>query len=294
MPANDNKKLRLGFIGTGTVGSALAIRLSDRGYPVAAVSSRGFATAAKLASSIKGCRACENNQQVADNADFVFITTPDAAIPVVASQVNWHGGQYIVHCSGADSLDVLETAVKYGATPGGFHPLQTFASVQKAIENLPGSTFGLEAQEPLLEILKIMADDLKGNWVVLEAKDKVAYHAAAVITSNYTVTLMQMATELWQTFNVPRDQATRALLPLLKGTLNNIENVGLPDCLTGPIARGDGGTVKKHLAALSKLKPELESTYRELGLQTIPVALAKGRINKSVAEDLREILETKS
>jgi len=294
MPSNDNKNLRLGFIGTGTVGSALAIRLSDRGYPVTAVCSRGFTSAAKLAASIKGCRAYDSNQKVADNADFVFITTPDSAIPVVAIQVNWHPGQYVVHCSGADSTDILEPAKKLGAQVGCFHPLQTFASVQKAIENLPGSTFALEAKGPLLEILKNMAAALNGNWVILEAKDKVAYHAAAVIACNYTVTLMQMATVLWQTFNVPQDQATRALLPLLRGTLNNIENVGLPNCLTGPIARGDTGMVQKHLDTLAKLTPGLVSTYRELGLQTIPIALAKGRINESGAEELRKTLEVQS
>ena len=80
-------------------------------------------------------------------------------------------------------------------------------------------------------------------------------------------------------------------MPLLQGTLNNIDNVGIPQCLTGPIARGDTGTIKKHLEALQKSAPTLLSTYRELGLQTIPVALAKGRINQQQAEELKTILK---
>ena len=96
-------------------------------------------------------------QGVADNADFVFLTTPDDAIPAVVDTVRWHTGQYVVHCSGADSLDVLEPARIVGARVGSFHPLQTFASIQKAIDNLPGSTFALEAEGALLDILKEMA-----------------------------------------------------------------------------------------------------------------------------------------
>jgi predicted short-subunit dehydrogenase-like oxidoreductase (DUF2520 family) len=264
-----NELLKLGFIGAGTVGTALAIRLSEKGYPVVAVASRRYESARKLAELVKGCHAYENNQGVADNAEAVFITTPDMVIPIVAAQLKWRSRQSVIHCSGADSLDVLEPARQAGARVGGFHPLQTFAGVQIAIENLPGSTFGLEADEPLLNLLKEMAKALNGNWVVLRAEDKVAYHTAAVMACNYLVTLVKLSTDLWQTFNVPRDQATRALIPLLKGTLNNIANIGIPNCLTGPIARGDTGTVQKHLNALEKIAPELVSTYRELGRQTM-------------------------
>ncbi|HUV57104.1 MAG TPA: DUF2520 domain-containing protein, partial [Dehalococcoidales bacterium] len=108
---------------------------------------------------------------------------------------------------------------------------------------------------------------------------------------NYLVTLVKLATDLWQTFNVPADKATRALMPLLRGTIHNLDTVGLPQCLTGPIARGDIGTITKHLDALQKSAPGLLSTYRELGLQTIPIALAKGKINQSQAEELETILK---
>jgi predicted short-subunit dehydrogenase-like oxidoreductase (DUF2520 family) len=227
---------------------------------------------------------------VADAAELVFITTPDDAIPSVASEVRWRPGQSVVHCSGADSTDILAPARRLGAQVGVFHPLQPFANVRQAIENIPGSTFALEAEEPLLKILKDMATALDGHWVELEASDKVVYHAAAVIACNYLVTLVKLATDLWQTFNVPPNQATQALLPLLRGTINNIERVGIPRCLTGPIARGDTGTIKKHLKALQKSAPSLVSTYRELGLQTVPIALAKGRINQAQAKELEALL----
>jgi predicted short-subunit dehydrogenase-like oxidoreductase (DUF2520 family) len=286
--------LKLGFIGAGTVGTALAARLAGKGYPVVAVSSRSRASAQKLAQAVDSCQIFDNNQAVADNAELVFITTPDDTIAPVASKVKWHHGQNVVHCSGADSTDILQPAKESGARVGAFHPLQTFASPQQAMENIPGSTFALEAEEPLLGTLKDMATALDGHWVELKAKDKVLYHAAAVIACNYMVTLVKLATDLWQTFDVPPPKATKALLPLLRGTLHNIDNVGIPQCLTGPIARGDIGTINKHLDALNQTAPHLLSTYRELGRQTIPIALAKGRINESQAQELQAILEQPS
>ena len=146
--------LKLGFIGAGTVGTALAIRLSERGYQVVAVSSRSQSSAQKLAQAVPGCRDVDSNQAVADAAELIFITTPDGAIAQVASAVQWHPGQHVVHCSGADSTDTLEPARKLGAGIGAFHPLQTFASVKQAIDNIAGSTFAVEAEPPLLDTLK--------------------------------------------------------------------------------------------------------------------------------------------
>lgn len=283
--------LKLGFIGAGTVGTALAVRLNSKGYPIVAVSSRSRTSAENLAQAVGGCRVSDNNQGVADNAELIFITTPDDAIASVASQIQWHPGQSVVHCSGAASTDILQSAKEFGAQVGAFHPLQTFASAKQAIENIPGSTFALEAEEPLLNTLKDMATALDGHWVELKASDKVIYHASAVIACNYMVTVVKLATDLWQSFAVPPHQAAQALLPLLRGTLNNIETVGIPQCLTGPIARGDIGTIKKHLDALHQTAPNLLSTYRELGLQTIPIALAKGKINQHQAQELRAVLE---
>ena len=285
--------LKLGFIGAGTVGTALAVRLQSQDYQLAAVSSRSRTSAEKLALAAGGCRVFDTNQGVADSAELIFVTTPDDTITPVVSAVQWHSGQSIVHCSGADSTEALAPALKSGARVGVLHPLQTFASVSQAIENMPGSTFALEAGEPLLSTLKDMAGALGGSWIVLKASDKVIYHAAAVIVCNYLVTLLKLSTDLWQTFSIPADQATQALLPLVRGTINNIDNLGIPGCLTGPISRGDSGTVTKHLDALLKLAPAVVPTYRELGIKTIPIALAKGKINKHQAQELESILKQK-
>ena len=216
MPQLSDNKIKIGFIGAGTVGTALASRLSESGYNITAVSDCNPVAIARFTSLIKNSRGFSDNQELANRTDFVFITTIDDMIPKVAAQVFWQAGQAVVHCSGADSTDILEPAKKAGARVGCFHPLQTFAGIRKAIDNIPGSTFTLEAEEPLLSILKKMASDLKGNWVVLKAGDKPAYHAAAVIVSNYLVTLVKMSTDLWQTFGVPQKQAVNRAFALAK------------------------------------------------------------------------------
>jgi predicted short-subunit dehydrogenase-like oxidoreductase (DUF2520 family) len=284
---------RIGFIGAGTVGTALAVRLSERGYPIIAVSSRSRSSAEKLAARITNCRAVEDGQEVASLADLIFITTPDDAIVPVVSAVNWRKGQSVVHCNGAASNDILERARSAGAQVGGFHPLQSFASLKEALENLPGSVFSIEAEDPLYSVLSRMAADLKGRSIRLAGADKVLYHAAAVITSNYTVTLFKMATDLWQKFGISSAEATSALLPLLQGTVNNIGQIGFPHCLTGPIARGDMSTLRRHLAALRDQAPQILETYRQLALQTIPIALAKGGIEEKTANQMRALLKGK-
>ena len=280
----------IGFIGAGTVATALAIRLREKGYPIVAVASRSRSSAENLAQAVEGCSVCDDGQRVSDVADLVFITTPDDAISSVVNSVKWRSGQGVIHCSGADSALALEPAKAFGAEVGSFHPLQTFASVSYAVDNLPGSTFAIEAEGNLLDELKGMAEVLNGHVVELKSEDKVLYHAAAVLACNYTVTLTKLATDLWETFGVSTPEATKSLMPLMRGTINNLDNVGLPNCLTGPVARGDLGTIRKHLDALASKAPHLLPAYRELGLQTIPIALAKGKIKEEQASQLHHLL----
>ncbi|MBW2340573.1 MAG: DUF2520 domain-containing protein [Deltaproteobacteria bacterium] len=286
------KKQKLGFIGAGKVGTALAARLSKGSYPVIAVANTGSPSAQKLADLVPGCQVFGSAQRVVDKAEHIFITTPDDFISKVVSGLTWHPGQNVVHCSGAASIDILEPAERSGARVGSFHPCQAFASVDQAIENLPGSTFAIEAQTPLLDILKDMASSIECDWIVLKPGNKALYHAAAVFVSNYSVALLKVATDLFQNFDVPTAQATEVLMPLIQGNFNNIRNIGLPNCLTGPIARGDVSTIQKHIYALQEKEPSLLKLYAELGLKTVPIALAKGTIDETVSETLENLLKT--
>lgn len=285
------KKQKVGFIGAGKVGTALATTLFNGGYSVVAVSNRNIKASERLADLIPGCQVFKAVQDVANSAEHVFITTPDDTIPRIASEITWRSAQNVVHCSGAASIDILEPAKKVGAVVGSFHPCQAFASVDQAIKNLPGSTFAIEAQDPLLAILKEMASTIGCDWIVLKPGNKALYHTAAVFASNYFVTLLKVATDLFQDFDVPPQQATKVLMPLIQGNIKNVDSIGLPTCLTGPIARGDVGTIEKHISALKEKDPSILKLYAELGLNTIPIALEKGTLDDTVSERLQTLLK---
>ncbi|HXH21224.1 MAG TPA: DUF2520 domain-containing protein [Dehalococcoidia bacterium] len=283
-------KKNIGFIGAGRVGGALAISLHEAGYPVVAVASRSPEAAAALADHIPGCQAV-TPQEVVDRSEVVFITTPDAAIRPVCESLTWRAGMAAVHTSGSESSALLEKAAREGAATGSLHPLQTFADAREARTNLPASYFAVEAEGWLrLTLLEIVAA-LQGTAIELRPEDKALYHASATILSNYTVTLAKLASDLWLRFGWERPAALRALLPLLKGAVNNVESLGIPLALTGPIARGDVQTVERHIAALREAAPDVLPVYRELALQTIPVALAAGGLSNPAAEALRMVLE---
>lgn len=270
--------MKLGFIGAGAAGSALATAWARAGVPIVAVASRRLERARALAERLPGCRAVETPQEVVEQADLVFLTVPDRAIAPVCASLDWRAGVSAIHCSGAHSLDVLESARAAGAAVGGCHPLQTLAGAPEDADRLAGSVFGIEADEPLWTTLVELVRRFDGRPVHLAAEDKALYHASAVLISNYTVTLAAVAAELWQMFAVPveRDAALQALMPLLRGAVENLVTQGLPHALTGPIARGDAATVARHLAALGESQPEVQALYRVAGHHTVPVARERG------------------
>jgi predicted short-subunit dehydrogenase-like oxidoreductase (DUF2520 family) len=280
---------RIGFIGAGRVAGALATTLAEAGYNVIAVASRTPESAQALASGLPDCRAVRP-QEVVDTADTIFITTPDGAVREVCDALTWRKNKAAVHTSGALSRQVLTSAARQGAATGSLHPLQTFADHAQARMNIPGSVFAVEAEGDLREELLAIVGTLKGTAIELDAEKKRLYHTSAVLVSNYTVTLMKMASDLWQCFGQERDGAVRALLPLLKGAVNNLDALGVPLALTGPIARGDVDVVRGHLEALRVSAPELIPAYTALALQTIPIARERGGLDEAEAAELTDLL----
>jgi predicted short-subunit dehydrogenase-like oxidoreductase (DUF2520 family) len=284
----------LGFIGAGPVGTTFGVRLSEKGYPVIAVADINPESARRFAERVPGCGARLTNQDVVDAAEMVFITTADDFIAGVCAEQRWRPGQIVVHCSGASTIQALESAREQQALVGSIHPCQTFSGIEQAVANLPGSTFGIEAEEPVKSVLSAMAAALDGDIVYLSSEDKVLYHAAAVMACNYVATLVKLATDLWQNFGKTPADGIKAYLPLLRGTLSAIATVGFPKCLTGPVARGDVATIRRHLQALEKSAPDLLPLYRELGRFTIPIGRDKGTLSADKAQAMRMLFENAS
>ena len=288
----DSSNLKLGFIGAGRAATTLALGLQSCGHTVAAVASRTPSSADRLAGRIDGCRSYEDPQPVADTCDLVFITTPDAAIGPVAGQLRWRAGSWAVHCSGAETTDILGAARDQGALVGSFHPMQTFASTENVDSSvLSGIAYAVEGQPPLSEALKEMARALGGWPVVVDPQDRALYHLSGFLACGAVVALMAQASEVWKVMGYTREEGQEVLLPILRSTVDSIEARGIPSALTGPISRGDIGTVIKHLDALESRAPSVVPIYCQTALEAVTLSREKGGIDGRIEQELTQLLE---
>ena len=275
----DIRSRNIGFIGTGTLGSGLALALHRKGYDVRAVSSRTRQSAETLAGSIPGCDALDSPQDVVDAADLVFITTPDSAIASVSGSVRWRPGQEVVHCCGASGRDLLQPAADQGAETGAFHPFQTFAGItgpDRAVARLTGVTFAISAEGGLADFLRALTKDLGGRAVVVDDDKRAIYHAAAILGCGYLVTLVQAALGALEDSGFSEEEALGAVISLSRATLDNVALLGPAASVTGPLVRGDTATVRKHLDALERSNPPVASLYATLTEISLPVARQRG------------------
>jgi predicted short-subunit dehydrogenase-like oxidoreductase (DUF2520 family) len=294
MAHNRNAGEGLAILGLGKVGTAVGCLLKSAGYRILAVADRS-PDALTRGQVFTGGRAFENPADAAAAADCILITTTDDAIAAVCREIVAAGavraGDKVIHMSGAGGLDLLEPARQAGAHVASIHPIQSFADVEGAIGNIPGSTFGITADEALRDWSVAFVGALKGVPFFVAEKDKALYHAAACMASNYLTTLMHMVETTYETLGLSRKDAIRAFWPLVRGTLINIETRGAVDALTGPIARGDAGTIEKHLRAFRQTLPGLLNAYCELGLMTVEMTRQKESFAPDRAQTIRALLK---
>ena len=282
-------QLKIGFIGTGRLGKALALSFMDRGLRVAAVGSLTLEESAPLAAAIPDC-ANLTPQQVVDTCDLVFVTTVDGAIESTANALQWRAGMGAVHCSGATEVSTLDKAAADGALTGGFHPMQTFGDPEAARRSLPGCTITIEAASPLFEVLKEIATRLECRVNLLPPGMRGRYHAAAGYASQFINVILREASAIWQSWGANEDDAVAALLPLVQGTLASIAGAGLARGMPGPVSRGDIVSIDKHLASLSTLDAPLQQLYRAMCSRSIALGLEAGGVNVQQAATLRKML----
>jgi predicted short-subunit dehydrogenase-like oxidoreductase (DUF2520 family) len=283
------EKITLGFIGAGRVGTGLATGFARAGHDVVAIASRSIASAQALAKRVPGARAVAP-QEVADRADLVFLTVPDDAIETVASSVRWRAGCACVHCSGAADLDTLKKAIADGALAGGFHPLHMFGELGESDDALRGCAVALAGPDALVEKLERLARSLGARTLRLPEGGRALYHASANFSGAFVIALIQETIALWKKLGIAEGDALAALLPLLRGTVDNVERLGAAGGLGSAVARGDVGTIRRHLDVLAKEAPESLELYRLLSLRTIPLALAKGTLDARAAGEIAALL----
>jgi len=282
------------IIGTGKMGTGMGLLLNEAGKKVAAVADLNSACAEKVA-QLLGCRAYKVLSEAAGEANFILITTPDDAIEQACRMiVADHGirpGSKVVHLSGAGGLDLLLPAAQAGAQTACIHPIQSLADAQSVLERIPGSTFGITTAKENESWAVRFVEDIGGTPLLVAEQDRPLYHAAACMASNYLVTLMHLVQTIYMQFGPDKLQAQKAFWPLVKGTIANMEEKGIAESLTGPIARGDVGTVIKHLETLEAALPSDLPVYRVLGNLTADLAYRNGTLKQDQFIQLKSILK---
>jgi predicted short-subunit dehydrogenase-like oxidoreductase (DUF2520 family) len=286
-----DSKPNIAVIGCGRVGTALALHLERAGYAVVGLASRRLASAQAAAAFLRTPgRLSERPEQVTPRAQVVFITTPDGAIAQVCRETALSGGfapgAVVLHCSGALSSMILAPARGAGAHIGSLHPLQSFAAPRADHDPFRGIIVSVEGDGPALERAEALSRDLGARCHRIRTAAKTLYHAAAVVASNYLVTLLDLSFALLGEAGVAPEQALDVLGPLIDGTLANVRRCGPAAALTGPVARGDRQTVGDHLAAIGGLDPASLPLYRALGRATVELARRGGHIDAAQAADL--------
>ena len=280
----------IGIVGGGAVGTALGVALTRAGWPVHAVASRDPVRRERFRRLVEGARGFAEATALVEEVELIILAVPDDAIPSVAAGLRMYSGQAMIHTSGALGAEVLAPAMAAGTQVGAFHPLVAFADTERAVAALRGATVAIEGDDQLAALLAEMAEALGAQAVRLAPGSKAAYHAAAVLAAGGFVALLDAIAELGRVAGLDEAGALAIYGPLVEQTLANARALGIRAALTGPITRGDRGTLVAHLAALREYAPGVLDLYRAAAGREIELALARGALTPEVAERLRSSL----
>ena len=254
-------RLRVGVIGAGRVGAVLGAALAAVGHDVVAAS------------------------------DLVVLAVPDDTLPgLVAGLAEtgaWRAGQLTFHTSGAHGLEVLAPAERAGVLPLALHPAMTFSGAPEDADRLTGAPFGVTSRVGHRAVAETLVLEMGGEPFFVAEDDRRLYHAALVTGANHLVTLVSEAADLLRTAGI--GDPARVLAPLLTAALDNGLRRG-DRGLTGPVSRGDVGTVRDHLETLTERAPASVDAYVAMARRTTERALAAGRLKRHEGAPLLELL----
>ncbi|MEW6078652.1 MAG: Rossmann-like and DUF2520 domain-containing protein [Thermodesulfobacteriota bacterium] len=282
------------IIGGGKLGTAMGKYLAAAGYRITGVCCRTMASALKAAAAIGTGKAVTDPWEITRPAQLVLLTTPDGEIAGAYASIVAHNGfspgTTVLHCSGAHPSTILTSPGAAGVARGSFHPLQSFATVGATDSNpFQGIMAAIEGDPRALEAAAALGKALGVTCFTIATESKVLYHAAAVVASNYLVAIVDIAFSLLESAGIRRPDAMTILAPLIQGTLANIKTAGIPDALTGPIARGDTKTIADHVNGIYGHKNDLLAIYCQLGIHTLRIARDKGSLPSSRIEEMERL-----
>jgi len=226
--------VRVALVGRGRVGRGLAAALEAAGREVALV--EGRTARGRL------------------EADAVVLCVPDPAVALTAGRLTLASGQVVLHCSGSLGVDVLPEGSR-----GVMHPLISFADPERP-PTLTGGAFVIDGDPKAVARARAIAESV-GARPVVAAVHGATYHAAAALSANGAAALATVAVRVMRSLGMTREEAQRAIGVLLRTVGENVERVGVPQALSGPVIRGDDGTVRRHRAALEAADPQARAAY---------------------------------
>jgi predicted short-subunit dehydrogenase-like oxidoreductase (DUF2520 family) len=286
-------RLRVGVISVGRVGAALAEGLRRAGHPLAAVSGVSDASLRRAEELLPGVAVLPPDQ-VAAAADLVLLAVPDDALGglvrgLVATE-SLRSGQIVVHTSGAHGVEVLSPAADVGALTLAMHPAMTFTGRAEDVERLAATCMAVTAppDEAAWSVAEALALELGMEPVRVPEESRPLYHAALAHGANHLITLVNECASLLRGAGI--EHAERVMGPILSASLDNALRFG-DRAITGPVVRGDAGTVRAHLAALEAENPAAVPGYVELARRTVERSVQAGLLRADRAADVREALD---
>ena len=296
----------IGIIGAGRVGLTLAVavsRFKDPAVSIGAICSPAAESRERarklLGEKSRNIDFYKDNTGCIKKCNILFICTPDDSIEEACSQlVKTAGkkltGKVLIHFSGAKTLSVLESARKAVGAVASIHPIKSFASFEDSIKSLSGTVWGVTIPEGFpqheAEFISYFIKKLRGKIIKVEDSKKSLYHSAACVSSNYLVSLINYAVKIHENIGINPEDSLAGLMGLIEGTVRNIKKLGTRKSLTGPIARGDTGTVEQHLRDFRKyIKEKDHNVYKVMGLETAELAFQNGWIDKKTRNRFKEL-----
>jgi predicted short-subunit dehydrogenase-like oxidoreductase (DUF2520 family) len=290
----DTRALTVGVVGAGRVGTALGAALARAGHRLTGASGRSDASSAHISGRLSGVPH-RRAGDVVRGADLVIFAVPDDALGPLVAHLGESGafrpGVIVAHTSGAHGIGILHPATARGALPLAIHPAMTFTGAADDVDRLTaGISFGVTAPDELRKLAADLVAELGGTAEWVPDERRALYHTALAHGANHLITLVNEAMDRLRDAGVVHPE--QVLSPLLHVSLDNA--LAMSDAaLTGPVSRGDAGTVAKHLDTLAEVAPDSVPSYLALARRTADRAIAAGRLSPADAEPLLGVLASR-
>jgi predicted short-subunit dehydrogenase-like oxidoreductase (DUF2520 family) len=283
-------RLDVGVVGAGRVGAVLGAALARAGHNVVAASGVSDASRERAAALLPGVPLLPVPDVVA-RCELVLLAVPDDDLPALvgglAETGGWQAGQMVAHTSGRHGVTVLDPAVECHAIALALHPAMTFTGTALDLDRLQDCCFGVTTAPAMRPVGEALVVEMGAEPVWIAEEDRARYHAALSHGANHLVTVVAQSMQVLAGAGV--ESPDRMLAPLLSAALDGALRHG-DAALTGPVARGDAGTVSAHVHELARETPDVLPTYVALARAAAVRALADGRLSPQAAERLLDVL----